>query len=671
MPAPHNPANQDTLAQALRRVARRLWVLHVLVAAAAGLGMTAVLMLVSRLAHGPSFASWAAAAAGAATAALVFSRASGRRTSRAAAAAIEEAHPECRNVVVTAEELSRTPDGVEPFVRTRVRAAAARALNDIRPGSVVPRSRFAAPIAGAMAAAAAVLLLAATPASVRETYEQIASALADRTAAGGTDVTVTVTPPEYTGGRPEDLHNPERLEALVGSRLAFRGASPDLRVRFGDGSAAGDGSEHTVQSSGYFVVEDGEQRRLIPLTAMPDNRPTVRIENPGKDLFMAAGDRTIRITAIASDDHALRSLELRFTRVTGSGEQFEFQEGSLPARIERHSEREWRASGSLSLSSLKLAPGDSLVYRAVSRDQRPGDAGLASSDTYVVEILGPGEAALEGVEMPPELERYGMSQQMIVLKLERLRAEESRLARQVLIEQLASLAAEQRTVRANFIFLLGGHVEDEFEEAEHSHEIQEGRLENTARRDINIATAHMTRAEQGMTAVNTGVALTSAREAVTALQRAFGRNRYLLRSLAVRSRLDPARRLTGDLSSANPWRRTAPDADDPGDRSARALLNAVLDLGHGWTDGERPPAREIDEMAERLLALDPADPALMQASRDLLELRGVGSDERAREIITSVAAHLSGLIESDTLPRSSVPSRPSPLRRAFNAGARR
>ena len=46
-------------------------------------------------------------------------------------------------------------------------------------------------------------------------------------------------------------------------------------------------------------------------------------------------------------------------------------------------------------------------------------------------------------------------------------------------------------MRANFIFLMGGHVEDEIEEAEHSHEIQEGRLENNARKDISAAIHQM------------------------------------------------------------------------------------------------------------------------------------------------------------------------------------
>src|SRR6185295_3951872 len=50
------------------------------------------------------------------------------------------------------------------------------------------------------------------------------------------------------------------------------------------------------------------------------------------------------------------------------------------------------------------------------------------------------------------------------------------------------------------------------------------------------------------------------RAAVTALQRAFSRDRYILRALATRSQLDPARRLTGSLADATGWRRTPPDA---------------------------------------------------------------------------------------------------------------
>ena len=178
--------------------------------------------------------------------------------------------------------------------------------------------------------------------------------------------------------------------------------------------------------------------------------------------------------------------------------------------------------------------------------------------------LPPVKVPLEGVEMPPEQERYALSQQMVVLKIRRLRERERGLAPAILAEQTGAIAAEQRSVRANFVFLMGGHVEDEEEEAEQSHEIQEGRLENSSRRDISRAVSHMTSAEQGLTARNTAAALQAATQAVEALQRAFGRNRYILRTLASRTTLDPSRRLTGARDDAERGVRTlAAPASDP------------------------------------------------------------------------------------------------------------
>ena len=125
---------------------------------------------------------------------------------------------------------------------------------------------------------------------------------------------------------------------------------------------------------------------------------------------------------------------------------------------------------------------------------------------------------------------------------------------------------------------MGGHVEDEEAEAEHSHEIQEGRLENTARREIIDAIQHMGRVEVGLAAVNTGAALPPARAAVEALQRAFGTNRYFLRTLA---RTKPRRPVTPPdgraIQDASDWRRELyPPAADPAVDAARTTLLAQL-----------------------------------------------------------------------------------------------
>jgi hypothetical protein len=191
----------------------------------------------------------------------------------------------------------------------------------------------------------------------------------------------------------------------------------------------------------------------------------------------------------------------------------------------------------VALARLGLEPGDALVYRVTARDARPGDLGLATSDTFFIEIAGPGQVALAGFDLPPDRERYALSQQMIVLKIDRLRSKERTIARATLEEEAQAIAAEQRSVRANFVFLMGGHVEDEEIEAEQSHEIQEGRLENTARKDIVQAIQHMSRSEQGLAAFNTGAALPAARAAVEALQRVRPEP-HILRTLPVRSRID-------------------------------------------------------------------------------------------------------------------------------------
>ena len=115
-------------------------------------------------------------------------------------------------------------------------------------------------------------------------------------------------------------------------------------------------------------------------------------------------------------------------------------------------------------------------------------------------------------------------------------------------------------IRAEFVFMLGGEVNDEEVEAEQSMELQAGRLQNRGQRDLRAATIAMSQAEKLLTGANTAEALVAERAAVTALQRAFSRDRYILRALATRSQLDPARRLTGSLGEATGWRRVPPDA---------------------------------------------------------------------------------------------------------------
>ena len=347
-----------------------------------------------------------------------------------------------------------------------------------------------------------------------------------------------------------------------------------------------------------------------------------------------------------ADDVAISALTLHYTKVSGSGEQIDFVEGELPLQIARESEQQWRARGAIALPRLGLEPGDSLVYRLVARDGRAGDGGMASSDTYFVEIAGPGQVPLEGVEMPPEQERYTLSQQMIVVKIKRLRERERALSAATLEEQTGAIAAEQRSVRANFVFLMGGHVEDEEEEAEQSNEIQEGRLENSSRQDISRAVSYMTAAEQGLAARDTTGALRAATQAVEALQRAFGRNRYILRTLASRTKLDPSRRLTGVRDDAERGARTvAPPDGDAESRRARELLVRFLGLmAQAPPDGSARVLSQLSEIAEAALAIKPDDRHWQEIATAVIRLRdqlASGADAaRTRDDVREVVKRL-------------------------------
>lgn len=577
-----------------------------------------------------------------------------RRTTRAAAArAIEHACQACRNLVITAEECEREPARWPAAVRGRVLETATRTTAGVRARAVVPlRNSLAALVVFAG------LTAAAAPAAERPLLQLLpAGVVVPASAAAAPVVHVTIEPPAYSGLAASTLTDPPRIDALEGSRVRFE--LPDgWQLRSGDGEAI---TDVTVSASGFFVVEDAADastRRLIPLAVTQDASPSVRIDAPARDLLVADGERSLPLEIAASDDLGLASLEVRYTHVSGSGEQYEFAEGTVPVEPIIESPRQWQGRTSLRLTSLDLRPGDSIVYRAVARDRRDGDTGLATSDTYIVEIAGPGQIALDGIDMPPGPERYALSQQMIVLKLERLRLRQARLTREALRDETASLAAEQRSVRANFIFLLGGHVEDEEEEAAQSHEIQEGRLENTARQEIGRAIGLMTRTEQGLAAVDPAAALPPARAAVEALQRAFARHRYLLRALSTRSQLDLSRRLTGASSDASGWRRTIAETDDDVAAAQRRMLADLLQVAEGTGASGVVDQRRARDLAEAALRIDPASPVWRQVAGDLLAAR---DQDELQPIIARVAAE----VQKNGLPRTPLTDRRSAVSRAF------
>jgi hypothetical protein len=649
------------LEAALRAVIARMQVRDALRAAAAGAVVAATALLASRMAGIPGAISIAIGAViGIACALTIYSWLARHRSAAAAAAAFERTDPLLRNLVVTAQEILSDPGTIREYMRARVLAEAGRRAAAIEPGKVVRLER------DAVAGVVGVLILAgAAIVSLPEKASRQISKSPDFQISKSADFTIDIVPPAYTGRPAEHLRSPTALEALAGSQALIRvpeGAGAQIRLNGTSLPVSRDGAAQAVlTTSGYLAIDAGPIHQLLPLSVTPDGAPAVRITAPARDLRVATATASIPIAAEATDDLALRTFELRYTIVSGTGEQFSFTEGTLPASLARSTDRTWRIDAALSLAQLKLEPGDALIYRAVAADRRPGGTGTASSDTFFVEIAGPGDVALAGVEMPPDRERYALSQAMIVLKIERLQARERALAREALVEAAATIAAEQRAVRANFVFLLGGEIEDEEIEAEHSHELAEGRFANKARQEIVAATVLMGRVERALGAVSTKDALPLAREAMRALQRAFGHSRYLLRALPARTRLDPARRLTGDLAAAADWNRVlAPPAPDPQAEAAREALVDLIGIARDLvtTTVQADLTDRLSKLTERVLAMEGMQAAALGA--EALRADASGRDslaKAARDLLAVRQAVAAGqnAAARDGLRRASVP----------------
>ncbi len=572
------------------------------------------------------------------------------------AAVIESRREGLDNLVVTAEEMTRQDDpSWHPTIEAEVTSAAIARLANVSSSVVQPLALPLTLAVGALAALASLLVAlpsAEAPGRLRSLNPEGSGETAILSSG---DVRVVITPPAYTRRETTELVNPASVAALEGSRIHLEvpAAVPAALVKL-DGSAESFSERGERRVLDFTAVESrpllirfdsaagSPPDRLVHLRVRLDDRPIVRIEQPAKDLIFPESTGDVAVTISARDDVGLEALALRYTKVSGSGENFTFQEGEWPLGIERAAAGDWTAQAKFSLSALNLQDGDTLVYRAVARDGKPG-ADPALSDSFLIEVGRLAGVASTGFALPEERDRQAISQQMLIIKTERLQAERAKLSEAAFIEQARLLAIEQRMVKAEFEFMTGGVVEDEIEEATHSHELAEGRLENTGQLELITAIREMSRAEARLNSAATTEALVNERAALRALQRAFDRRRYLLRTLPERARIDLSRRLSGDLdtarSSTQPTGATNPD---PFLDRARDVLRQLSEARAPIN----PPA-----LASRLLALDPASEELQKAALQVAAARDTSAltsaiNQAQRLVAASMRSHLAKALPS-------------------------
>ena len=157
-------------------------------------------------------------------------------------------------------------------------------------------------------------------------------------------------------------------------------------------------------------------------------------------------------------------------------------------------------------------------------------------------------------------------------------------------------------------------------------------------------------------------ALPHEKEALTYLQRAFARNRYILRMLAERERLDDSRRLTGALQDlARPMRPAAEAAAPPRAVALRRVLSELAALAAADITGDAC-AKALSALAQRTITIDPA-------SAPLREIATALSDAAARPAwLASPVARTTALHPAATALAAAIRAElPADSRRRSNA----
>ena len=663
-----SPADIDVVRRFLARARSRVTLLLVMHGVTTGFAVAVMINMVMWLRHGvyvpPGLGSLLFVAFGIGVGTI-----RGLMHRPRIAAIVEGRAPECRNLLVTASELIARSDTVTPYVSTLVYRDAATLIRSLSFSTILP---FRGALTSVAIAAAIWIVAATRPATDAAAAARRAVATATIASISGVDVTVIL--PAYVGQSRPIQHDPARIDAFIGSRIRLSvraiAATVTLETLHGKRTLQPDANgsfsaELAADADGFIALEPAMStgapgaRRLIGISVMPDLPPRVRITTPARDLKLADGKHTIDVAIEADDDLGLATLRLRYTRVSGSGERFSFTEGEVPLAITRNDKRTWHARASWHLDSLALGPGDMVVYRAVATDFRPG-AAATESDALIAEVMAPGGVAAAGFALDPEIERYALSEQMVILKTEQLNARKPKMATDSFADAAAEIASEQRRVRAEFVFMMGGEVGtaddpsvdvttdlNEVAETEASGDLAAARQGRVA---LVSAIRLMSKADKALTGADLALALTHERAALVQLERTFAHTKIILRALTERERLDLTRRFSGTLTDAA--RDIRPTAQPPSDARATALRQSLGDLAAiaVASDTGTAMSARIALLAEHILRIDPSALPLQRVSQSLATAATAMQRGRPRDatvLLDSAAIALSAAIRGN------------------------
>ena len=493
-------AHLERLQRALRGVVIGTVIAWALSAAA--LVLAAGLVLRMALGAPPMLLLWGnALVAGSAMAAWRWRVMRPDRLQRLDAALWAESHaPELRYALVTLAEQSRANDG--DVLQRRLAAFTSAVGWEPAVDAALQQRRVM--VAGRIAAAVVVIVLAASPWPVRSaaaigaprpaSRAQVETAALRRVLAEA-----TLLPPAYTGRGERGVAFGETVSAIVGSIVRIDGAGDPARATLlvqessdsGAGTprvvhraARGDGWRGDIRIGSAPValrLRDAVSERWLLITPVMDSAPVAMLLLPAADTLVFDSTAKLTLSGTIHDDLGLRDARVEYIISSGGGEQFTFRSGMMKERRGTLG-RDITVSTTLDLGALKLKAGDVMHVRLTAHDGNTlRGPSLGTSETRTIRIPRADERDSVSVEqLPPSpVDRSVLSQRQLLLLTERLVQRMPQMGAAAVLAESRRIGADQARLRKQVSDIVFARLGDN-PGGEHAHYAGDGHDHNAA-----------------------------------------------------------------------------------------------------------------------------------------------------------------------------------------------
>ncbi len=417
-------------------------------------------------------------------------------------------------------------------------------------------------------------------------------------AAANSELTMSVTPPKYTGvvpfeSAPKELQVPQNSKVRWCYKHAGAAAAP-LELSDGQVLKVGPDCAEWTASESIFWRWKGQRYNL---RVVPDQAPQITITAPGELIQVLPTDaKNATIAFTVRDDYQITRATMHMTLARGNGENIRFTDREMPVPATadprlRSMNRVW------SLAELGMEPGDELYFfvRAADNADRPHNA---QSPTYTLRLPGKVSEGEESSALPMLVKPENLrSQRQIIIDTEQLLADmkaQPNMPQATIRNRSEIIARDQAVLKRRYgqflgeeSSLFGGEEEHHDEEGEkmdvmgqfgHKHDQEENAtlFDEATKKILRRALTAMWDAEKSLRMISPKTALPPEYKALEAIKELQQADRiYLHKTAFVPPAIKEEKRMSGDMVGTSSYKRLQSDADESIPPAVRELIETL------------------------------------------------------------------------------------------------